>query len=479
MTATFAFFCAPVTAADGPTKPPNIVIILTDDQGYADVGCFGAKGFQTPNLDRMAREGMRFSSFYVASSVCSPSRAALMTGCYPQRIGLPIVLDAESEIGLSREEETIPELLKKAGYATGMFGKWHLGDRRPFLPTRHGFDEFFGLPYSNDLWPFHPVKKDVFPDLPLLDGEQPVAYNPDQTQLTTWYTERSVAFIEKHKDRPFFLYLAHNAPHVPLFVSEKFRGKTQRGLYGDICEEIDWSVGEVLKTIRRLGLDDRTLVIFFSDNGPWLSYGNHAGSSAPLREGKTTSYEGGFRVPCIMRWPGHIPANRLCREIVTAMDLLPTLASLASAPQPVKKIDGKNIWPLMAAERGAKSPHEAFYYYNGWQLEAVRSGPWKLILPTTYYAVAEPGKDGMPGKQVWTNVPLALYDLQNDVGEQNDVALEHTEVIEKLLALVAKVREDLGDGVMRVNPEKKDFFQARRLYRIPGKNQRPPGSAPE
>ena len=211
--------CA-LTAADNPLKRPNIVIILTDDQGYADVGCFGAKGFQTPNLDRMAREGMRFSSFYVASSVCSPSRAALMTGCYPQRIGLPIVLDADSEIGLSSQEETIPELLKKAGYATGMFGKWHLGDRRPFLPTRHGFDEFFGLPYSNDLWPFHPVKKNVFPDLPLLEGERPVAYNPDQTQLTTWYTERSVAFIEKHKDRPFFLYLAHNAPHVPLFVSE-------------------------------------------------------------------------------------------------------------------------------------------------------------------------------------------------------------------------------------------------------------------
>jgi arylsulfatase A-like enzyme len=454
-----------------------VVIILTDDQGYADVGCFGAKGFRTPNLDRMAREGMRFSDFYVASSVCSPSRAALMTGCYPQRIGLPIVLEANSEIGLSSQEETIPELLKKAGYATGMFGKWHLGDQRQFLPTRHGFDEYFGLPYSNDMWPFHPVKKNFFPDLPLLEGERPVAYNPDQSQLTTWYTERSVAFIKKHKDQPFFLYLAHNAPHVPLFVSDKFRGKTDRGLYGDICEEIDWSVGQVLKTIQRLGLDDRTLVIFFSDNGPWLSYGNHAGSSVPLRNGKTTSYEGGFRVPCIARWPGHIPANRLCREIVTSMDLLPTLATLTGTSEPAKKIDGKNIWPLLSAEPGAKSPHKAFFYYNGWQLEAVRSGPWKLILPLTYYAVDQPGKDGIPGTNVWTNVPLALYDLQNDIGEQSDVALEHTDVIENLLRLVAAAREDLGDGVMRVNPEKKDFFQARRLYRIPGKNQRQPGRA--
>jgi arylsulfatase A-like enzyme len=468
---------AGAAAAESPAKRPNVVIILTDDQGYADVGCFGAKGFQTPHLDRMAREGIRFSDFYVASSVCSPSRAALMTGCYPQRIGLPIVLEADSEIGLSSEEETLPQLLKKAGYATGMFGKWHLGDRLPFLPTRHGFDEYFGLPYSNDMWPFHPTKKNFFPDLPLLEGEHPVVFNPDQTQLTTWYTQRSVAFIEKHKDQPFFLYLAHNAPHVPLFVSEKFRGKTQRGLYGDICEEIDWSVGEVLHTIQRLGLDDHTLVIFFSDNGPWLSYGNHAGSSVPLRNGKTTSFEGGFRVPCIMRWPGHIPANRLCREMVNAMDLLPTLTNLAGAKQPAKKIDGQNIWPLMAAEPNAKSPHDAFFYYNGWQLDAVRSGPWKLILPMTYYAVDEPGKDGMPGKHVWTNAPLSLYDLHNDISEETDVAPEHPDVIEKMLRLVAEAREDLGDGVMRINPEKKDFFQARRLYRIPGKNQRPAGRA--
>jgi arylsulfatase A-like enzyme len=282
-----------------------------------------------------------------------------------------------------------------------------------------------------------------------------------------------VRFIEQHKDHPFFLYLAHNAPHVPLHVSDKYRARSQRGLYGDVCMEIDWSVGEVLSALQRNGIDDHTLVIFFSDNGPWLTYGNHAGSAGPLRNGKTTSYEGGFRVPCIMRWPGHIPTNRLCREITSAIDLLPTLTKLVGAPSPAKKIDGKDIWPLMSGEPRAKSPHEAFFYYNAWQLDAVRSGQWKVILPMTYYAVAEPGKDGLPGKQVWTHESLALFDLQNDIGEQTDVALEHPDVIDRLLRLVAAVREDIGDGVMRVNPEKKDFFQARQLYRIPGKNSRP------
>ncbi|MBE3096358.1 MAG: sulfatase, partial [Planctomycetes bacterium] len=453
------------TGAASAGRKPNFIIILTDDQGYADVGCFGAEGFQTPHLDRMASEGIRFSDFYVGSSVCSPSRAALMTGCYPQRVGLPIVLEADSETGLSAEEETIPEILKAQGYATGMFGKWHLGDRPPFLPTRHGFDEYFGLPYSNDMWPFHPTKKNFFPDLPLIEGEKVVATNPNPGQLTTWYTERSVRFIEKHRDQPFFLYLAHNMPHVPLGVSDKFKGKSECGLYGDVCMEIDWSVGEVLAALKRLGLDEHTLVVFISDNGPWLSYGNHAGSAKPLRDGKTTTFDGGQRVPCIMRWPGRMPAGRVCRDIATAMDLLPTIAHLAGAKLPAKRIDGKDIWPLMSGRPGAKSPHAAFFYYNAWQLEAVRSGKWKLVLPHQYYAVAEPGKDGMPGKHVWAGTTLALYDLDSDIGEQADVSGDHPDVVDRLLALVAEAREDLGDGIMQVNPEKKDFFQARRLYR--------------
>lgn len=456
---------------------PNIVIILTDDMGYADLGCFGAQGFETPNLDRMAREGMRFLDFYVGSSVCSPSRAALLTGCYPQRIGLPVVLEADSETGLSGEEKTIPEMLKQVGYATGMFGKWHLGDRPAFLPTRHGFDEYFGLPYSNDMWPFHPTKKDFFPDLPLLEGEKVIGYNPDPANLTTWYTERAVRFIEKHRSEPFFLYLAHNMPHVPLGVSDKFKGKSARGLYGDVCEEIDWSVGQVLETLQRLKLDENTLVIFTSDNGPWLVYGDHAGSAKPLREGKTTVFDGGQRVPCIMRWPGKIPANRICREMLTAMDLFPTLAHLASAPLPSRPIDGKNIWDLMAGRTGSKSPHSAFFYYNAWHLEAVRSGRWKLVLPHQYSTVVEPGKGGMPGKQAWVSTTLALYDMDNDMGEETDVSREHPEVVARMLELVGPARQDLGDGVIQVNPEKKDFFQARRIYRIPGKGTRPPGRA--
>jgi arylsulfatase A len=475
--AWLALVATPLTiqAAAPVKRPPNIVIMLSDDQGYADVGCFGAEGFTTPNLDRMAAEGMRFQEFHVASSVCSPSRAALMTGCYPQRVGLPVVLEADSAIGLSAAEDTIPELLKRAGYATGMVGKWHLGDRPQFLPIRHGFDEYFGIPYSNDQWPRHPTKKIFFPDLPLMEQDRVIEYNPDQTQLVRRYTERAVQFIERHQKRPFFLYLAHHSPHVPLFVSERFRGKSARGLYGDACMELDWSAGEVLATLERLKIDEQTLVIFFSDNGPWLSYGNHGGSAKPLREGKTTSFEGGFRVPCIMRWPGHVPAGRVCLELATSMDLLPMLVKLAGAHAPSHRIDGKNIWPLMAGERGAKSPHEAFYYYNAWQLEAVRVGPWKLMLPHTRYAVVEPGADGMPGKHEWTNATLALYDVVNDPGETSDVALEHPDVVEQFLERVATAREDLGDGTLRVNPEKKDFFQARRLFRIPGKNTRPPG----
>ncbi|HWB00207.1 MAG TPA: sulfatase, partial [Pirellulales bacterium] len=375
------------------------MIILTDDQGYADLGCFGAEGFATPNLDRMAREGMRFQEFHVASSVCSPSRAALMTGCYPQRVGLPVVLEADSETGLSADEETLPELLKQAGYATGMFGKWHLGDRPQFLPTRHGFDEYFGTPYSNDQWPRHPTKKIFFSDLPLMEGEKIVAYNPDQSQFTRWYTERSIDFIERHKDEPFFLYIAHNMPHVPLAASDRFQGKSARGPYGDACEEIDWSVGEVLATLKRLELDERTLVIFFSDNGPWLTYGNHGGSAKPLREGKSTSFEGGFRVPCIMRWPRHVAEGRVCLELATAMDILPTVVRMAGAKPPKKKIDGHDISALMAGEHGAKSAYDVFYYYNAWSLEGIRTGRWKLLLPHTRYAVTEPGRDGMPGKQ--------------------------------------------------------------------------------
>jgi arylsulfatase A-like enzyme len=279
----------------------------------------------------MAREGVRFADFYVAQPVCSASRAALLTGCYPNRIGILGALGPAAKHGISDQEKTLAEVLKPQGYATAIYGKWHLGHHPRFLPTRHGFDDYFGLPYSNDMGPKHPTAK--FPDLPLIEGEKVVSLNPDQTKLTTWYTELAIQFVEKNKDRPFFLYLAHNMPHVPLHVSDKFKDKSKQGLYGDVIMEIDWSVGEALSALKRHNLDERTLVIFTSDNGPWLSYGDHAGSAGPLREGKMTTWEGGVRMPCLMRWPGHIPAGSVCREPAMTIDVLPSNAG--NSPMPV------------------------------------------------------------------------------------------------------------------------------------------------
>ncbi len=441
--------CAAVekTRACRPSRePPNVVIIFTDDQGYADVGCYGAEGFQTPNLDRMAAEGMRFTDFYVAAASCTPSRAALLTGCYPQRVGLPYVLGPDSKIGIGDKETTIAEMLKQRGYATACYGKWHLGHHRQFLPTRHGFDDYFGLPYSNDMWTYHPTNKS-FPRLPLIEGEEIISYDPDQTQLTTWYTEHAVKFIEQNKDKPFFVYLPHSMPHVPLHVSDKFRGKSKQGLYGDVIMEIDWSVGQVLSTLKRLGIDEKTLVIFTADNGPWLSYGDHAGSAKPLREGKGTTFDGGQREACIMRWPGKIPTGTICREVATAMDVLPTLAGLTGAKLPANKIDGKDIQPLLSGQPGAKSPHEAIFYYNGWRLEAIRSGKWKLHLPHVYRTLAgrQGGTGGKPVKYEQRKIGIALYDLENDIGEQHDVATEYPDVVKRLSALAQKMAKELGD----------------------------------
>jgi arylsulfatase A len=417
-------------------RPPNVVIILTDDQGYGDVGCYGARGFETPNLDRMAREGVRFTDFYVAQAVCSASRAALLTGCYPNRIGIFGALGPASKNGISATEKTIADVLKPRGYATAIYGKWHLGHHPPFLPTRHGFDDYFGLPYSNDMRP-----------LPLMEKESVVQRNPDQSKLTTWYTERAVKFIEKNSDRPFFLYVAHNMPHVPLHVSDKFKGKSKQGLYGDVIMEIDWSVGQILAALKRRGLDEQTLVIFTSDNGPWLSFGNHAGSAGALREGKGTTWDGGQREPCIMRWPGKIPTGAVCREPAMTIDILPTVARLAGANLPEHKIDGLDIWPLVSARPGARSPHQAYFFYWGRHLEAVRSGRWKLHFPHTYQTLAgRPG--GSDGKMVQyrqAQTPMALYDLEKDPGETVNLADEHPDVVERLKVLGNQARAELGD----------------------------------
>ena len=326
---------APVAASaeenKGSSQAPNIIIIMTDDQGYADVGKFGAKGFSTPHLDRMADEGLRFTNWYVPQAVCGASRAGLLTGCYPNRINMLGAPGPSSRGGIADGEVLISEMLKDRGYSTALFGKWHLGHLRKFLPLQHGFDEYYGLPFSNDMWPYHPGVRHLsmekrlkrWPHLPMIEGNEIVnkEVSPeDQVGLTTSYTEKAVDFIARNRTKPFFLYVAHSMPHVPLFVSEKFKGKSEQGLYGDVIMEIDWSVGQILETLRKHQLDQNTLVIFTSDNGPWLSYGNHAGSAKPLREGKATMFDGGCRVPTVMWWPGRIPAGKECSEVVNACD---------------------------------------------------------------------------------------------------------------------------------------------------------------
>jgi len=454
------------SAAPEPARElPNIVIVFTDDQGYQDVGCFGSPDIKTPNLDRMAKQGRRFTSFYVAQAVCSASRAALMTGCYSNRVGIHGALGPGAKHGIHADELTIAEVVKQKGYATAAFGKWHLGHHRKFLPTRHGFDEYFGLPYSNDMWPFHPTARH-FPPLPLIKGEKVVNPNvtaEDQTHLTTWYTEHAVRFIEKSKDRPFLLYVAHSMPHVPLFVSEKYKGKSARGLYGDVIMEVDWSVGQILGTLARLGLDDRTLVIFTSDNGPWLSYGEHGGCALPLREGKGTSFEGGVREPCIMRWPGKVPAGTTCTEMAATIDILPTIAGLVGVELPEDRIiDGRDIWPLISGQPGAKTPHEVYYYYyaNN-QLQAVRSGRWKLHFPHGYRTLSgrPGGKGGKPVRYDHKRTGLELYDLESDLSETTNVADQHPDVLKRLQAYGEQARDDLGDS----------------LTKRKGKNAREPG----
>ena len=446
-----------VQALEKTKTLPNIVIIFTDDQGWADVGCFGAKGFTTPNLDRLAREGCRFTNFHVAQPVCSASRAGLMTGCYPNRIGIHGALGPQTRHGIGPGEMTIAELVKQRGYATGAAGKWHLGHLPPYLPTRHGFDEWLGLPYSNDMWPLHPeAKPGTYPPLPLYENENikiPEVGHAEQCQLTTWYTERAVKFIEKNKDRPFFFYLAHNMPHVPLHVSDKFKGKSARGLYGDVIEEIDWSVGEVMVALERCGVAQNTWIIFTSDNGPWLSYGDHAGSVGPLREGKGTAWDGGTRTPCIMRWPGQIPAGTVSAAPLMTIDLLPTIAQRIGAQPPAHKIDGRDCWPVIASAPGAKNPHEAYFtYYENNQLQAVWDGRWKLQLPHTYRTLnGRPGgRDGIPVKYEQRKLEIAeLYDLDADIGEAKNVAAEHSDVVARLQALAEKCRAELGDTLTK------------------------------
>lgn len=465
------FIISAVHAAE--MRPPNVVIILVDDLGYSDVGCFGNTQIKTPNIDRMAGEGMKFTSFYVAQAVCSASRAALMTGCYANRVGMQGALNHTSKEGIHPDEVLLPEMCKARGYATGAFGKWHLGTYPMFNPLNHGFDEFLGIPYSNDNSKFHPSLAPEMPPLPFYDGRKVIETDPDQSQFTRRFTERAVSFIERHKTTPFFLYLPHVMPHVPIFASEAFRGKSAAGLYGDVVQEIDWSVGQVLDAIQRCGIERETLVIFFSDNGPFLSYGNHAGSARPLREGKLTTFEGGVRSPFIARWPGRVPAGQVCDEPVMEIDLLPTVAGLTAAQPPERKIDGRNIIDLLEGRPNAKSPHEALVFYGGSELQAVRSGDWKLHFPHPYITVdGEPGRDGKPAmfgrmkpKSITQSgiagiasrhgyrveeIGLSLFNLKDDPGESRDVAKQHPEIVERLKQLAETTRRELGDALQNV-----------------------------
>ncbi|MFN8218637.1 MAG: sulfatase [Fimbriimonadales bacterium] len=431
------------------SRPPNVVVIFCDDLGFGDLSCYGNRAYKTPNLDRMASEGMRFTNFYAASPACSPSRAALLTGCYPVRVSVPEVLGPDSETGLNPQETNIASMLRPLGYATACVGKWHLGVKN-LMPTRQGFDTFFGLPYSHDMWPANGKN---WPPLWLYKDDAPIEEIKsldDQAQLTKKYTSFASDFIRANKNRPFFLYLPHSMPHVPLAASRSFLGKSGAGLYGDVIQEIDWSVGEILKTIRQAGLDKNTLVFFSSDNGPWRPYGDHAGSTGGLREGKGTTFEAGFREPGIFRWPGKIPAGSVSNEVATTMDLLPTIASLAGAKLPEAKVDGHDIRPLIFAEPGAKTPWKWFYYYWPDQLQAVRSGDWKLHVPHKHRHQTEPaGRNGKPAGEVTAEIGLALFDLSKDPAESTNVADQHPDVVRRLMRLIEIGRRELGDTITK------------------------------
>jgi len=448
-----------VTSQNTSAEKPNVILIFLDDAGYGDIGTFGATGFKTPNIDLLASKGMKFTNFYAAQPVCTTSRAGLLTGCYPNRIGFSGALFPHHKIGLNSKEFTMAELFKQQNYATAIFGKWHLGVQEKFLPLQHGFDEFVGLPYSNDMWPRNNVTGEKLaknkgrgnlPELTLIEGNKKIAEITglkDQDKLTTLYTEKAIDFINRKHKKPFFLYLAHSMGHIPLGVSDKFRGKSEQGLYGDVMMEIDWSVGEIMKTLEQNNIAKNTIVIFTSDNGPWLNFGNHAGSAGGLREGKTTSWEGGQRVPFIAFWEDKIPAGTVCNQLTSAIDLLPTFAKIIDGKLSDNKIDGVDISALFRGNFNAEPRKTLLYYYGTNNLNAVRKGNWKLVLPHSYNSYnAIPGQDGKGGKRIKTNVlKPELYNMIRDPGERFNVVEKYPEKVQELMVEVEKARKELGD----------------------------------
>ena len=437
-----------MSGCDKAKETPNIVIMLMDNMGYGDAGCYGSQTHRTPYLDQMAQEGVRLTSFYSSSGVCTPSRASLMTGCYPRRINMHVsgtgccVLFPCDPKGLHPDERTIASTLRDQGYATACIGKWHLGDQPPFLPTQHGFDHFFGCPYSEDMVPDvnHPDR----PPLPLMRDEAVVEAPADRTTLTHRYTEEALSFIRDNKEQPFFLYLSHAMPGSTdrPFASPTFADKSANGPYGDAIEELDWSAGEVLRTLKDEGLDDKTIVIWTSDNGA-VGWNPRQGSNAPLRGWGYETSEGGQRMPFIARWPGRIPAGTVRDDLTTMMDLHPTLAALTAAPLPTDRIlDGHDLFPVLTNDPAAESPYDqtGFFYYYREQLQAVRAGPWKLYLPLER-KLTNLGGDYTQAKRA----EMALYDVRHDVGETCEQAAAHPEVLRRLIALAENARTDLGD----------------------------------
>ena len=430
--------------------PPNVIFILTDDQGYGDLGIYGATDIKTPYLDKLARNGAYFTSYYATQPVCSASRASIMTGVYSDRIGIYNAYSPGSKVGLNPDETTIAEILKARGYATAAYGKWHLGDAPKFLPRNHGFDEFYGILYSNDMWPKHPQQGTVFnfPDIELYENETPIRILKDQTFLTQSLTDRAVSFIQRNKDNPFFLYLPHPQPHVPLFVNDLHRNTQKRGLYGDVIHEIDASVGQILKTLKDHDLEENTIIIFTSDNGPWLSYGGHSGSSGIYREGKGTNWEGGHRVPAIVSFPKRIKYNTLIEVPAMGIDWLPTLTDFTGSSLPEKKIDGTSLVPLLT-QKSIEAPHEnLFFYYRTNELHAVRHKKWKFYVPHTYRSLN--GKagtnDGYPIPYEMKKIETpALFNLETDPKEMYDVASEYPELVLKISKIADSIRGILGD----------------------------------
>ncbi|MFL2577907.1 MAG: sulfatase [Flavobacteriaceae bacterium] len=460
----FVGSCKPKVAEE--KKPaPNVVIVFTDDQGYQDLSCFGSPNIYTPHLDQIAADGLRLTNFYAAQAVCSASRAALLSGCYPNRIGIKGALFPKSKIGINPMETTLAEMLQEQGYKTGIFGKWHLGHLPKFLPNNHGFDKFMGIPYSNDMWPVdyegnqvdknHPKAK-RYPQLPFFknfDVVKEIKTIEDQAQLTTELTEAAVDFIERNKDNPFFLYVPHPMPHTPIAVSDKFKGKSDQGRYGDVIMEIDWSVGQIMNKLKEHQLDKNTIFIFTSDNGPWLNFGNHAGSASPLREGKGTAWEGGQREPCVVSYPNGIEGGRVIDTPMMTIDLLPTIAEITGAKLPELKIDGKSVWDIWTGKSN-KSPHDAyFFYYKSNELHGVRYNDWKLYFPHTYRSLngREGGKDGYPVNYDMNEIDeIELYDLKNDISESKNVADQHPKIVLEIKSLADEMRKKLGDKLLNI-----------------------------